>query len=156
MFRIQNLTNALAATKAALKEQEDINAQNALRLVELSDLKAQVKRLQDSHVNTENQKARDQENYKTALARFQISLEDTTRAIESLNQDKRNLVDDLCKTQTELSRERANHQSTQNELLLTKKKLENAENYKTAIASLESQREQLNQQVAESRSSHAL
>ena len=150
------MTNTLAATKAALQEKEDINAQNALRLVEMSDLKQQVKRLQDSLVSTENQKAKDQENYKTALARFQISLEDTTRAIENLNQDKRNLVDDLCKTQTELSIERANHQKTQNELLLTKKKLENAENYKTAIASLEVQRDQLNQQIAESRNSHAL
>jgi len=49
-----------------------------------------------------------------------------------------------------------NHQITQNELVLTKKKLENAENYKQTVTSLETQRDQLNQQLAESRNSHAM
>jgi hypothetical protein len=140
---IQNLNLTLAVTRATLQEKEDINAQQAVRLVELSELKQQCKTLQDSLVSSENQKVRDQESYKMALARFQLSLEDTTRTIENMNQEKKKLVEELCNLQQDLSLEKVNHQVSQNDLLLTRKKLENAENYKHSIISLELQRDQL-------------
>ena len=118
-------------------------------------MKQQFKKIQLALINSENQKIKDQEAYKQALAAFEASLEDTTKAIEILNQEKKRLVENLNQVQQELANERTNHQSTQNELLLTKKKLENAENYKHVVASLEAQRNDLAQQLAESRTNHA-
>lgn len=152
---VEDLSNALSATRLALQEKEDLNAQNALKLTELNDLKQQFKKIQLALINSENQKIKDQEAYKQALAAFEASLEDTTKAIEILNQEKKRLVENLNQVQQELANERTNHQSTQNELLLTKKKLENAENYKHVVASLEAQRNDLAQQLAESRTNHA-
>jgi len=153
--KVHDLTNTLTATKSALQEKEDVNNQNAVRLVELNDLKQQFKKLQDSLIISENQKMKDQENYKNALAKFEVSLEDTKRTIDIMNQEKKKLIMDLNQIQQELSLERSAHQVTQNELLLTKKRLENAENYKSVINSIEAQRDQLNTQLADSRASHA-
>jgi hypothetical protein len=151
----RDLTNALTVTKANLQEKEDINNQNALKLVELSDLKQQFRKLQEALISSENQKIRDQENYKVALVKFEVSLEDTKRTIDVMNQEKKKLIMDLQQIQQELNLERSSHQITQNDLLLTRKKLENAENYRTVIVSVEGQRDQLNNQLAESRVSHA-
>lgn len=153
--KVHDLTNALGSTRANLQEKEDINNQNAVRLVELNDLKQQFKKVQDALINSENQKMRDQENYKNSLNKFEISLEDTKRVIDAMNQEKKKLIIDLNQIQQELGLERSAHQTTQNELLITKKKLENAENYKNVIISLEAQRDQLNSQLGESRASHA-
>lgn len=118
-------------------------------------MKQQFKKIQLALINTENQKIKDQEAYKQALAAFEASLVDTTKAIEVLNQEKKRLVADLNQVRQELATEKVNHQSTQSELLLTRKKLENAENYKHVVTSLEAQRDQLAQQLAESRANHA-
>ena len=152
---IHELSNALAANKIALQEREDINSQNAIKIAELGDLKQQVKKLQDAVIASENQKARDQALYKASLARFEVSLQDTTKVIEAMNIEKKRLVTELHNVQQELGLEKANHQATQNDLLLTRKKLENAENYKEVIVSLELQRDQLTQQLSDSRADHS-
>jgi len=152
---IHELSNALASTKVSLQEKEDINSHNALKLNELGDLKQQVKKLQDAVIASENQKSRDQALYKAALSRFEVSLQDTTKTIETMNIEKKRLVTELHHVQQELGLEKANHQATQNDLLLTKKKLENAENYKEVITSLEVQRDQLTQQLSDSRGDHS-
>lgn len=149
------MNNVLSSTQAALHEKEDLNTQNQLKLSGYNSLKVQFKQLQDSSVASEGQRIADQETYKQSLTRFETSLQDTKRTIDSLNQEKRKLIQELSQTQQELSAERTEHQITQNELQLTKKKLENAENYKDVVNGLEKQRDQLTIQLADSRNSHS-
>ena len=118
-------------------------------------MREQFGRLQDTVIETENQKKNDQAGYQAALERFEESVKDAKRTIDSLNQEKRKLIIDIHQVQQELGLERASHQATNNELLLTQKRLENAENYRAVVIGLETQRNQLTQQLADSRASHA-
>jgi len=152
---VHQLTGVLSVTKANLQEAKDINAENELKLTEMSDLKQQFSKLQDTVIETENQKKKDQISYKAALQRFEESVKDAKKTIDNLNQEKRKLIVDVHQLQQELGLEKAAHEATQNELMLTQKKLENAENYREVVIGLETQRDQLTQQLADSRASHA-
>ena len=120
-----------------------------------SDLKQYVERLQESVIDTENQKNNEQANYKLALEKFDGTLKNTSKTIETLNQEKKKAILDLCQVQQDLTMEKLNHENTQNELLLIKARLENAENYKEVITGLELQRDQLTQQLADIRDQYA-
>ena len=115
----------------------------------------QVVTLQNAVVETESSRKNDQMKFKEVLEKFEANLQIAMKTINTLNQEKKKLVTDLCQIQQELSIEKVNHQNVQNELLLAQSRLENAENYKEIVSSLEIQREQLNQQLADSRANHS-
>ena len=117
------------------------------------NLKNQIKKLQGSLEAGETQKAKNQSVFKTALERLEENLTEAKQINEALHQEKKKHISELHQMQQELAIETASHQATKNDLFLTKKRLENAESFKEIIVSLEAQRDQLSQQLAESRNS---
>jgi len=114
-----------------------------------------LERTQGMIDEAEHLRLEERDSYKMSLVGAQKDLHETKTIIERLTQEKRQLMQELHMTRGDLEQEKMAVQELKDQLFMTNKEFNNAQNFRLVIDSLEQEKQELTQTVNQIRRDHA-
>ena len=100
---------------------------------------------------SEQKRAEEQKAYGASLSRFEKSNEELQSIIQELRKEKKELKAELQQTRQELSEQKDMNSQLKLDLLMMEKKLDYAEGFRSAVKSLEDQRDEMVERLSENK-----
>ena len=118
-------------------------------------IRDQLERTQGMIGEADRLRLEERDSYKMSLVSAQKDLHETKQIIERLSQEKRHLMQELHMTRGDLENEKVAVQELKDQLFMTNKEFNNAQNFRLVIDSLEQEKEELTQTVSQIKRDHA-
>ncbi len=117
-------------------------------------IRDQLERTQGMIDEAETLRLEERDSYKMSLVSAQKDLHETKVIIERLTHEKKHLAQELHMTRGDLEQEKMAVQELKDQLFITNKEFNNAQNFRLVIDSLEQEKQELTQTVRQIKQDH--